>query len=141
MRQFTVSLILTAFVLHNVSGQIDTDVELDLWNTTDSICHTLERNRIMMREVTERDEFAAKNALLKREITNLEFSNSKCNDKLFKKDEIILKLRSVNSIGDEQTDQMTKERDKLRRKLKRRNFMLYVAGGVAVFGVVYGSVK
>ena len=95
----------------------------------------------MMREVTERDEFAAKNALLKREITNLEFSNSKCNDKLFKKDEIILKLRSVNSIGDEQTDQMTKERDKLRRKLKRRNFMLYVAGGVAVFGVVYGSVK
>jgi len=60
---------------------------------------------------------------------------------LFKKDEIILKLRSVNSIGDEQTDQMTKERDKLRRKLKRRNFMLYVAGGVAVFGVVYGSVK
>ena len=141
MRQFTVSLILTAFVLHNVSGQIDTDVELDLWNTTDSICHTLERNRIMMREVTERDEFAAKNALLKREITNLEFSNSKCNDKLFKKDETILKLRSVNSIGDEQTDQMTKERDKLRRKLKRRNFMLYVAGGVAVFGVVYGSVK
>ena len=95
----------------------------------------------MMREVTERDEFAAKNALLKREITNLEFSNSKCNDKLFKKDEIILKLRSVNSIGDEQTDQMTKERDKLRRKLKRRNFMLYVAGGVAVFGAVYGSVK
>lgn len=139
MRQFTVSLILSAFVLHNVSGQIDT--EIDLWNTTDSICHTLERNRIMMREVTERDEFAAKNALLKREITNLEFSNSKCNDKLFKKDEIILKLRSVNSIGDEQTDQMTKERDKLRRKLKRRNFMLYVAGGVAVFGVVYGSVK
>lgn len=139
MRQFTVSLILSAFVLHNVSGQIDT--EIDLWNTTDSICHTLERNRIMMREVTERDEFAAKNALLKREITNLEFSNSKCNDKLFKKDEIILKLRSVNSIGDEQTDQMTKERDKLRRKLKRRNFMLYVAGGVAVFGAVYGSVK
>ena len=81
MRQFTVSLILSAFVLHNVSGQIDT--EIDLWNTTDSICHTLERNRIMMREVTERDEFAAKNALLKREITNLEFSNSKCNDKLF----------------------------------------------------------
>lgn len=141
MKQFTAYLILSAFVLHNVSGQIDTDVELDLWNTTDSICHTLERNRIMMREVTERDEFAAKNALLKREITNLEFSNSKCNDKLFKKDEIILKLRSVNSIGDEQTDQMTKERDKLRRKLKRRNFMLYVAGGVAVFGVVYGSVK
>lgn len=139
MHKYILSSILSAFVLQTAFGQIDT--EFDLWNTTDSICHTLERNRIMMREVTERDEFAAKNALLKREITNLEFSNSKCNDKLFKKDEIILKLRSVNSIGDEQTDQMTKERDKLRRKLKRRNFMLYVAGGVAVFGVVYGSVK